>query len=48
MENSRLYEPQDTDTRAKVLVAIKSNSAVDETNASTRFWINAVRKTTDE
>ena len=43
-ENSRLYEPQDEDTRTKVLAAIKD--AVDETN-SMAFWINAVRKTSD-
>ena len=47
-ENSRLYEPQDDDTRTKVLAAINSNDAVDETDASTKFWINAVRKTSDE
>ena len=47
-ENSRLYEPQDDETRTKVLVAIKSNDAVDETITNTRFWINAVRKTTDK
>ena len=44
-ENSRLYEPQDNDTRTKVLLAINSNDAVD---ADARFWINAVRKTSDE
>ena len=47
-ENSRLYEPQDDDTRTNVLAAINSNAAVDETDAKTRFWINAVRKTSDE
>ena len=43
-----MYEPQDDDTRTNVLAAINSNAAVDETDAKTRFWINAVRKTSDE
>ena len=46
-ENSRLYEPQDNDTRTKVLEAIQLNNVTDAMNSWQGFWINAVRETTD-